>query len=219
MTTVDLISFYRSIPLFYNALIIWLLCIDSLVATIGYMYTFKLFDTHVRSTDSTCFGWVICLICYKPFYLTFSTLYYPKIDNFKYMVYSQNQLIQMLLVSLAIISWCIYVLSLINFGVRFSNLTNRGIITNGLYRYCKHPAYVGKVFFFWLTVVPITYYSSDFIKVIFYLIAITLVYYYRAVTEERHLSQDPIYVRYALWMNNHSIFAPLARLLPFLKYH
>jgi hypothetical protein len=36
------------------------------------------------------------------------------------------------------------------FGVRFSNLTNRGIITNGPYRFSKHPAYVIKNIRWWM---------------------------------------------------------------------
>ena len=47
---------------------------------------------------------------------------------------------------------------------------------------------------------------------------LNLVYYARARTEERHLSRDPTYVAYALWMNDHGLLRGLARVLPFLRY-
>jgi hypothetical protein len=42
-------------------------------------------------------------------------------------------------------------------------------------------------------------------------------YFMRAKTEERHLSRDPIYVKYALWMNEHGALRLLNR-VPIFKY-
>ena len=39
-------------------------------------------------------------------------------------------------------------------AARFSNLTHRGIITNGPYRYSKHPAYLAKNLSWWLVSMP-----------------------------------------------------------------
>ena len=50
------------------------------------------------------------------------------------------------------------------------------------------------------------------------LFCVNLIYYARAKTEENHLSHYPEYVEYALEMNEKSIFAPLTKILPFLKY-
>jgi hypothetical protein len=47
---------------------------------------------------------------------------------------------------------------------------------------------------------------------------LNLVYYARARTEERHLSRDPDYVAYALWINEHGLLRSLGRRLPFLRY-
>ena len=54
-----------------------------------------------------------------------------------------------ILVCIAVYSW-----ATISFGIRFSNLTNRGIITNGPYRYTKHPAYIAKNLSWWMESVP-----------------------------------------------------------------
>ena len=45
-----------------------------------------------------------------------------------------------------------------------------------------------------------------------------MIYFLRARTEEAHLSQDPTYVEYALWMNEHGKLAFLGRWFPLLKY-
>ncbi len=38
---------------------------------------------------------------------------------------------------------------------------------------------------------------------------VNMVYYLRAVTEERHLSRDPIYREYRDWINRHGLLAAL----------
>ena len=47
---------------------------------------------------------------------------------------------------------------------------------------------------------------------------VNYIYYLRARTEERHLSRDPTYVAYALWMNEHGILKWLGRVAPILRY-
>lgn len=104
--------------------------------------------------------------------------------------------------------------------MRFSNLTNRGIITNGPYRFMKHPAYVCKNIAWWLISVPFISAAgpAHAIKHCLLLFGLNLVYYLRAVTEERHLSLDNTYVDYANAMNNKGVFSGLYKILPFLKY-
>jgi len=51
----------------------------------------------------------------------------------------------------------IYVLATVAFGIRFSNLTHRGILTNGPYRFTKHPAYVSKNLSWWMVSVPFSH--------------------------------------------------------------
>src|SRR3546814_15696650 len=36
------------------------------------------------------------------------------------------------------------------FGIRFSNLTHRGIITHGTYAFTRHPAYISKNMTWWI---------------------------------------------------------------------
>ena len=46
------------------------------------------------------------------------------------------------------------VLADVSFGNRCSMLTNRGIITNGLYRYTKHPSYIASVLLMFFMFMP-----------------------------------------------------------------
>jgi steroid 5-alpha reductase family enzyme len=114
----------------------------------------------------------------------------------------------------------VYVLATIAFGVRFSNLTHRGILTNGPYRFTKHPAYVAKNSSWWLTATPFLAHDSvaQAIKRCLMLGLMNFMYFMRAKTEERHLSQDPTYVEYGLWMNEHGVLRFLNK-IPFMKYN
>lgn len=113
----------------------------------------------------------------------------------------------------------VYVWATLVFGLRFSNLTHRGILTNGPFRFAKHPAYVFKNLSWWLISMPFLAGDPlDAIKFSLLLVLVNMIYNFRAKMEERHLSRDPAYVEYALAMNRRSIFRGLAKILPFLVY-
>ena len=48
----------------------------------------------------------------------------------------------------------IYAWATVAFGLRFSNLTHRGILTHGPYAWTKHPAYLSKNAYWWLATMP-----------------------------------------------------------------
>ncbi len=101
------------------------------------------------------------------------------------------------------------------FGLRFSNLTHRGILTHGPYKFTKHPAYVSKNAFWWLATMPFLTNGSyvDLIRNTVLLAAISGVYYWRARTEEKHLMSDPAYQAYAAWAGK---YAPIPRFVNWL---
>jgi protein-S-isoprenylcysteine O-methyltransferase Ste14 len=109
-------------------------------------------------------------------------------------------------------SYALWVWATAIYGLRWSNLTNRGIITGGPYRYTKHPDYLAKSAFWWLLSVP--FLSVDgwqsALSHCAMLVAVNLVYYARAKTEERHLRRDPVYRAYAAWIEQHGFFARLS---------
>src|SRR3546814_4847877 len=48
----------------------------------------------------------------------------------------------------------IYAWATVAFGLRFSNLTHRGILTHGPYALSRHPAYLAKNLFWWCATLP-----------------------------------------------------------------
>lgn len=195
--------------------------VDVVFTTVGYLMTLRILDGHIRSAEPTGTGWIVAMLCYEPFWSVFSRQYiaydspplwgewlepYPA-AKFAWAV--------VLLLTLAVFSG-----STVAFGYRFSNLTHRGVLTNGPYRFTKHPAYISKIVSFWMIFVPWVARGDAYLALrdCVWLGAISVVYFLRARTEERHLSRDPDYVRYALWMNDHGLLAPLGRLVPFLRY-
>jgi len=101
------------------------------------------------------------------------------------------------------------------FGLRFSNLTHRGILTHGPYRWTRHPAYLSKNLFWWISGLPF-FCSNGFVegaRNTAIMVLVSGVYYWRAKTEERHLMADPAYQAYAAWMDRNDLWAKLRGLL------
>ena len=92
---------------------------------------------------------------------------------------------------MTVLLFAIYASATVAFGFKFSNLTNRGVISRGPYRFIRHPAYVTKCTAWWLEHLP-----TMTITKAFFLTLLCCVYALRAWTEERHLSMDPEYRAY-----------------------
>jgi protein-S-isoprenylcysteine O-methyltransferase Ste14 len=195
--------------------------IDLLFCVVGYSAAIRLFDAQIRSVEPTVAGWLVALMCYQPFYSVIGQ-YYLQYDD---AIFWDNWLqdwpaVRVIWAALVMALTLTYSLCTVSFGLRFSNLTHRGIITSGPYRFTKHPAYLSKNLSWWLISVPFVSEQgwSAALRNCLLLGLLNAVYYARARTEERHLSADPTYVAYALWINEHGLFAPLTRMLPFARY-
>jgi len=196
-------------------------CIDLLFCVVGYTATLRVFDAHIRSVEPTALGWVAALVCYQPFYSVIGAMYLKYETDYLWGRWLAPWPHFKDVWGFVIIACLLtYALCTVAFGLRFSNLTHRGIITTGPYRLCKHPAYLSKNLSWWLISVPFV--PSPSIAAAAQHCALLLllngVYLLRARTEERHLSRDPRYVAYALWMNEHGLLRGLGRLVPALRY-
>ncbi len=220
LLNIHAMNIFADVQMMFLWCVTLLFSLDFFVALLGYLLTLRLFNIEVRSVESTWFGWIICIICYEPF--TRYLLHIPSLqDQSMWLLWIKSQSLLWVWCSLLIFLLAMYVWGTVSFGVRFSNLTHRGIITNGPFRFTKHPNYVFKNLFWWLACFPFAIFMGDWLHtmyVVLIMIVLNLVYYYRAKTEENHLSKDPTYVQYALWMNEHGLFAPLARRFKFLIY-
>jgi len=205
----------------YDFLFLLTFSVDVLFAAMGYLMTLRLFGAHIRSTEPTLLGWSVAIVCYQPAWSFFSSHYLVYQDGFAWGAWLSGSP-GMLVLWVVLISTLnlVYLWSTVTFGVRFSNLTHRGILTNGPYRFTKHPAYIAKSLSWWLIAVPfLPIHGWDMaFKQCLMLLGLNLVYYLRAKTEERHLSWDETYVAYALWMEEKGLFRHVAKLLPVLKF-
>ena len=202
--------------LFYQFAWELIFAIDLIIVTIGYLLALKLFDSHIRSAEPTVGGWIPAIVCYEPFWATISVSYlaYNK-DNYSWGSWlGNNETAYLVWGSAILILISIYTLSSIAFGIRFSNLTHRGIITNGPYRYSKHPAYISKNLSWWLIAIPFITVNGNYIASIqtcLMLLGVNAIYYMRAKTEERHLSWDKTYQQYQVAIAQHGVIAKVKR--------
>ncbi len=189
------------------------LVFDLVIVTCGYCLTLRPLDAHIRSANPFILGWIACLACYMPFAILTLRVLFEYRDGLDWEDWFAG--------SPLAYAWAVAIVALsvawiwanMMFGLRFSNLTNRGIVTNGPFRYTKHPSYIAKNLRWWLIHVP-------FLSALGWqeaamhsaaLVAVNLIYVLRARTEERHLMEDPAYRAYAAWIAEHGLFARLVR--------
>lgn len=205
-----------------NALFDILFTIDVQIGTVGYLLTFRPLDAHIRSGNPFLAGWVAALLCYPPFVYAFMgnggvIQYEYNTAGWGYWFAGHDALLWLWACVLATLT-AFYAWATVAFGIRFSNLTYRGVLTNGPYRFSRHPAYLSKNLFWWLSTLPflVTSHSPvDMIRDTVFLGCVSAIYFWRAKTEEMHLlREDAKYRAYHAWMQEHGLVtAPLARLL------
>jgi protein-S-isoprenylcysteine O-methyltransferase Ste14 len=194
----------------------WMYAIDTAFATIGYMSTSRRIGAQIRSVDATVLGWLSALVCYPPLSLFVLRQWLEYKDGLEWNQWLAENEWLAICWSIAILALTlIYTLSSVVFGPRFSNLTHRGIITSGPYRYTKHPAYICKNLSWWLISVPFvsTFSKSAALLNCLALLGVNAIYWLRAKTEERHLMHDETYSQYAAWIAHWGLFARLRRLV------
>lgn len=177
--------------------------IDLAFGLAGYIFASERLGLGIRSTQPDLFGWVVCLLCYGPVFnhwLGFASVLHAEITWPTLIDSARSQVgAAVLLVSLPI-----YISATVVFGLRFSNLSNRGIITAGPYALMKHPAYFAHVVnacALVLLMIPLTG------GTLLVLVALTILYRFRAITEEAHLNEDQSYLAYSDWIARHGLWA------------
>lgn len=163
-------------------------------------------------------GWVAALICYPPFVLMNNggPLDYHSGTQDWSVWFAGHPVLLWVAGAVLVALTAIYAWATVAFGLRFSNLTHRGILTHGPYRWSKHPAYLSKNLFWWLSTLPFLVTNgslTDMVRNTALLAVVSGVYYWRARTEEAHLSADPDYVAYAEWMERNG---PVPKLVAWL---
>jgi protein-S-isoprenylcysteine O-methyltransferase Ste14 len=188
---------------FNRSMLTLMILTDLTIAVVGYMVSMRLLDNHVVSAEPTLLGWMAALMCYPPFRtgVTIVLLQTDSQDVWKQELFKDYPELSITLAIISLSLWAVYVWATISFGLRFSNLTNRGILCSGPYAYIRHPAYVCKNASWWLAAIPaIMRFSGTDPSAIFIIlcrsVTSNVIYGLRAWTEERHLMREPHYREY-----------------------
>ncbi len=176
----------------YFYLIFYLiLVLDTAIFTFGYLFESSFLKNTVKSVEPTALGWIVALMCYPPFNdITGRILgwYSSDFNDFG------NININIMTGLLSLLAFSIYLWASIALGFKASNLTNRGIVSSGPYKYVRHPAYSSKNLSWWIMGIPL-------IKIYGFVAILSLavwsfIYFMRALTEEKHLMKDEAYIEY-----------------------
>lgn len=206
---------------FAMLLVTLLFLIDVQIGTVGYLLTLRPLDSHIRSGNPFLAGWLAALMCYPPFVWG---IIGPdnQILSYEYATpgwahwFGGNTALLWAWGALLVFLTGVYAWATVVFGIRFSNLTYRGVLTHGPYRFTRHPAYLSKNLFWWASVLPFMVTGGGFLEPLrncIFLLAVNAIYFWRAKTEEAHLlAEDPKYREYHAWMEQHGLVtAPLSR--------
>lgn len=192
----------------YSQSIIILYTIDVSIFTFGYFTELSIFKNKIRTVETTPAGLFFCLACYAPFFNATNSFLGWKHNDHALAFADPNSPVTWIFRICALFFLVIYVSASAALGTKGSNLTNRGTVSRFPYSVVRHPAYITKVMFWFLTTVPLfivhfsvewfswKQYLSNLILTTLAFICLASIYYFRALTEERHLIKDPDYQDY-----------------------
>jgi protein-S-isoprenylcysteine O-methyltransferase Ste14 len=176
-----------------------LLLVDVACFTLGYLVESKRMGNPIRSVDPTASGWAVCLLCYPPFngatdaLLGWVSSDHPVVVGQPWLTVALN--------AVMLATMAVYASASLALGFKASNLTSRGVVQSGPYRWVRHPAYAAKNLAWWLGAVPAVLAAQGMAGFGMAMLSVagwTGLYVLRALTEERHLrATDPAYELYA----------------------
>ena len=167
------------------------------VLAISYLTEFDFLKNRIKWADTTPAGIISCIMCYAPF-IYLSNKLIPIYNN--QLIAIDNLTLRMILNCLMLIIHIGMMLAVLRLGTKAGNLTNRGIITGFPYNIIRHPEYTMQICYIIIATIPVM--VMDNITIFGKLIILSgsfvwmLIYYIRAITEERNLIKDPAYQEY-----------------------
>ncbi len=177
-------NFYRINEFMVNLIIL----LDVSIFAFSYTVETKKTNSMIKSVEPTVIGWLVCIACYPPL----NNFSFVWLDNLFTWVpnFELSEPVKIAALVVITVLWAFYASATVALGFRSSNLTNRGIVTRFPYNIVRHPAYIGKNLL-WL--VEFFLLSQKHLGLI---MGFMVVYFFRAITEERHLKKDPDYAAY-----------------------
>lgn len=195
-------------------LVLFAYTVDLGFALAGYVFASNDLVPTVRSTQTRVLGWIACLACYGPVFAHWPAFEYVVTREISWTEWVANEPLLLAGAGLMLVLLALYASATVCFGLRFSNLTNRGLVSGGPYRLMKHPAYFAHAANAWI--ITCIFMPAAGIELglsqLLVPVAFTVLYRLRAVTEEQHMREDPAYVEYEAWIARHGLLARLLRL-------
>src|SRR6185369_9391362 len=130
--------------------------VDVGLAWCGYVISSRWIKNTIFSAEPSAGGLLVALLSYPPINGMFGHYFSTPGEN-GFLKMGNHQVV-MLLAFFSVASFCVYTSATVCFGLRFSNLTHRGIVTTGPYAYVRHPAYAAKNFSWWCVMFPVALY-------------------------------------------------------------
>jgi protein-S-isoprenylcysteine O-methyltransferase Ste14 len=211
-----------SYPIIEN--IIFLMLIIAIIP--GYYFSSRLLGTNGVSISQTWPAWIVTLWFYPPFNIMINNSW---IDYTHEIVKGQQNWISIFgnsPITIYFIATILITMGLIHFwgeailGMRASVNTNKGIITNGPFKYTKHPIYVSKVVAWFLATLPFIS-TTSFLQNTKFFIAFCCVaagYTFRSYFEEKFLATDSTYVAYARYIDQKGVLRFINKIFPFMSF-
>jgi len=197
--------FDKGYLLFVNGIFL----LDSLTFAVGYHTESGLLRNKLRFAETNPLHVLVCIMCYPPFNMPTFSLFGPS-SHSPYILFCGDPRHPMTWVLRA--AAAVFLLLLVSTSLalftKASNLTNRGIVDWGPYRYVRHPGYLAKNLFWLMTLIPAfvpNHADPNFTwdghlllcaRTVWGIVGWGTIYFLRAITEERFLKRDPDYVSY-----------------------
>lgn len=193
----------------YMLLVTLIFFLDAALFAVGYHSESGLMRNKLRYVETNPLHILVCVCCYPPCNMPTTAFFGPS-NRDPHIIFAGDPMHPMtwILRVLALLSLLLLLSASYALFTKASNLTNRGIVHWGPYRYIRHPGYLGKNLYWLMTSIPIFFPNtrnplfewSDYL--VFCVMSIGgmigwgAMYFLRSITEERFLMRDPDYVAY-----------------------
>jgi len=184
--------------------------LDCCLFCFGYHAEARWLRNEVRYVETSLSGLLVCLLCYPPFNSVTGAFLGSSNEDVNILFRGDlHHPLTWVLRGLAMGALLLLTAASLSLFTKASNLTNRGIVDWGPYRWVRHPGYVGKNLFWLITLIPV-FFAVDSSNPEFpwgdHLVFCAgrvagfagwcAIYVLRALTEERLLLRDPEYQEY-----------------------